>query len=302
MTDLFSAANEWISQQLGSTSGAASYLWLLFGGILASLLPCVYPIYPITAALLSARKSAISPVAHPLAYYLGLAGIYFCFGIIASITGGAFNEALRLPLTQLIIAALLFSLALATMGYLHFPVLQGKSGESEANQGQLHHTFLMGVAAGFLSSACVGPIVVSILISIAAQSEAISFLQALTAASKMLAFGAGLGLPFLLIGVFGVALPRSGSWMLKVQIAFVLLIGYFALGYAIKGLEGLELQQDSVAIIFSTALVFVASYGVQSKELPQTEKTRIALCATGALIGACALFNLTTNPASAASP
>lgn len=112
----FEQANAWLSQALGSSTGVASFLLLIWAGVLASLLPCVYPLYPITAAFLSRRESRLGRLAHPLAYYVGLALIYFTFGVVASVTGGSFNEVLRLPIANLFIGGLLVILALATAG------------------------------------------------------------------------------------------------------------------------------------------------------------------------------------------
>jgi thiol:disulfide interchange protein DsbD len=110
----FEQANAWLAHQLGAATGLASFALLLLGGALASLLPCVYPLYPITAAVLSKRQSQLGRFAHPLVYYAGMAGIYFAFGIAASLTGGSFNEVLRLPAVNLAIAGLMVLLALAT--------------------------------------------------------------------------------------------------------------------------------------------------------------------------------------------
>ena len=85
------------------------------------------------------------------------------------------------------------------------------------NSSGVTGTFMMCLGAGLLSSSCVGPFVVSILVGLATQTENLSILTTLVAASKMLAFGLGLGIPFLLIGLFGVKLPKSGNWMKYVQ-------------------------------------------------------------------------------------
>jgi hypothetical protein len=111
--------------------------------------------------------------AHPIAYYLGLIAIYFSFGIIASLTGGAFNQLLSYPLTNLSIGIFLFLLALATVDLLHIPFFGGEVDSK--NQG-LWGTGLMGAGAGLLSSACVGPIVVSVLVGIASNSTEINIL------------------------------------------------------------------------------------------------------------------------------
>ncbi|TSA37678.1 MAG: hypothetical protein D4R63_12285 [Methylococcaceae bacterium] len=91
--------NAWVEGQLASKqSSLSAYIFLMLGGLLTSLLPCVYPLYPITASIIAGRSQGDVPRAlHPSIYYVGLASIYFLFGLIAAATGGAFNEVLRIP-------------------------------------------------------------------------------------------------------------------------------------------------------------------------------------------------------------
>lgn len=273
--EMFDQLNQWVKAQLATASGPTAYLFLAVGGALASLLPCVYPLYPVTVSILRGRSSQLGRLAHPLAYYAGLASMYFGFGVIAALSGGAFNELLRLPVANLAIGALMFVLALATVGYLHFPMMG--SGLEPKNEG-LTGTWLMGAVAGLLSSACVGPVVVSILVGLAAGADAVTVSTTLAAAAKMGAFGLGVGLPILLIGVFGVALPRGGRWMVAVQWLFGVLIAYFALGYVEKGLDDAGLRDGaSGAVVTGALLVLVAAYLMQRADVPKTDRTRNAL-------------------------
>jgi len=280
---VFDQMNDWVGSQLAESTGISSYLFLFLGGAMASLLPCVYPVYPLTVNFLRNRSSKMGKFAHPLAYYLGLAGIYLLFGIIASLTGGAFNEILRLPLANLSIGILLFIMALATVDYLHLPLF---GGQIDSEHQGLGGTLLMGAGAGLLSSACVGPIVVSILIAIASNASVITFGLAATAAIKMMLFGLGVGVPVLLLGVFGLALPKSGKWMLYVQWVFAVLIGYFAYGYLVKGLNGLGISDDLTFYIFLGAvLLLIASFQLQSKEKTKQQRASFALYSLAGVIG-----------------
>ncbi len=280
---VFDSMNGWIGAQIAESTGIGSYLILFLGGAMASLLPCVYPIYPLTVNFLRNRKSKLGKFAHPLIYYLGLAAIYFLFGIIASLTGGAFNEVLRLPLANLSIGILLFIMALATIDYLHVPFFGGQLDSD--NQG-LGGTFLMGTGAGLLSSACVGPIVVSILVAIASNVGGVTAGLAATAAFKMMLFGMGVGIPVLLLGVFGLALPKSGKWMMAVQWIFAILIGYFAYGYLLKGLNGMGINDQLGFYIFIGAiLVFVAAYNLQSGGKSKQYKVKKALYTLAGILG-----------------
>lgn len=280
---MFDQINTWIGEQLATSTGPGAFLFLFLGGVLASLLPCVYPVYPMTVNFLRHRKSKLGKFAHPLTYYFGLAAIYFAFGITAALTGGAFNQFLQLPLANLTIGLLLLGMALATVDFLHLPFFGGQV-DSE-NQG-LGGTFVIGAGAGLLSSACVGPIVISILIAIASGATEITSGLTLGAAFKMMLFGMGVGIPVLLLGVFGLALPKSGRWMLYIQWVFAILIGYFAYGYLIKGLNGLG-YNDGIAnyIILGAAFFLLATYQIQTADKTKQVRFKNALFSLLGVVG-----------------
>lgn len=107
--------NTWISGQLSSADGSQlTYLWLLAGGLVASLLPCLYPLYPVTISVLRARGTA-SRWVHPLLYYLGLVMIYLVFGAFAGFGGGFLNELMQYSVTNLVIGGIFLVLALAVV-------------------------------------------------------------------------------------------------------------------------------------------------------------------------------------------
>jgi len=303
MTDSWVAhANDWLSRQLGGSTGTASFGLLFLGGVLASLLPCVYPLYPITAAVLARRQSRLGRFAHPLVYYAGLGGIYFLFGVVAAVTGGSFNDLLRLPAVNLIIGGVLVLLALATAGLLHLPAVT-RAGTDRGTG--LTNTFAMGAGAGMLSSACVGPVVVSILVSMAASVGRVTTGVVLIAATKMLLFGLGVGLPFALIGIFGLALPRSGPWMVRVQQAFAVLIGWFGVSYVLKGLCCVGLSEStSHALLAGIALLGAATFLAQSSDRDLQDRIKRTVLAVAGVIGFFVIGRslLLTSSAVAASP
>ena len=293
--------NSWVESQLASSqSSYGSYLFLMLGGLLASLLPCVYPLYPITASIIQGRanQQAVSYL-HPLFYYAGLASIYFVFGLFAAASGGAFNELLRLPVTNILLALLFLILALSTAGLIHLSWFSGNAiGD---NTPGISGTFLMGMGAGLLSSSCVGPFVVSILVGLASQTENFSIIACLQAAGKMLAFGLGLGIPFLLIGLFGVRLPKSGSWMKYVQWALGVLILYFSYTYLEKGLSGYGLSADHIKLVYLGGLSLLFSvYLWEYDQVDSVTRMQRAFCALFGVIGSTALAHgLFATPAAA---
>ncbi|TGK81711.1 protein-disulfide reductase [Leptospira noumeaensis] len=277
---MVSEIQTFIESQLSSgTFSIYSFFFLILGGFLAGLLPCVYPLYPITAGILKSRVSK-HKWSHPLVYYVGLASMYAVFGLVAGFSGGAFNSFLRYPETQVVLSILLFILGLSVAEFLYFPFFSGDLRNSV--NVSYANTFFLGAGAGLLSSPCVGPVVVSILVQlITYQTEGISILPILFTSLKMFVFGLGLGIPFLLIGVFGFALPKSGKWMKFVQWILALMILYFSYTYLEKafGLWGFDSGLSiKVFILWTLALGFLF---LQKKDGLPYEKMKSALLQMG---------------------
>lgn len=290
--DPLSSMNAWVEGQLSAHSGSAmAFLFLFLGGWLASLLPCVYPLYPITASIVKGRaKPGGARWPHPLTYFFGMAAMYAIFGLIAGVSGGAFNVILRLPAVNVAIAAIFLLLAFATCGLLHFHFFGG--GQIGDKTPGLLGTFVMGLGAGLLSSSCVGPFVISILIGIASGDAAGGFAvgAALIAAAKMLAFGVGLGTTFLVVGLFGARLPKSGTWMKYVQWALGALIAWFSYVYLEKGLSGCGFEPSAIGLVFAGALLLLfAVFRLQPDSFEPSQRMERALLALLAVISILAL-------------
>lgn len=281
---MLDSLNGWIGEHLAASTGAGSFLWLFLGGAVASLLPCVYPVYPMTAHFLRTRtpdnSRGAARFAHPLAYYFGMGAMYLSFGLIAASTGGAFNSVLRTPEANLFIGSFLMLLALSTVDWIHLPFF---GGQYDTERKGLLGTWLMGAGAGLLSSACVGPIVVGILVAFAAGTTEVSWASVSVAGVKMALFGLGVGLPILLIGVFGMQLPRGGRWMRGVQWAFGGLIAYFAWGYLAKSLVLLHLPTSLIA--WAVLFVLAVRAWLPGEDAHRNPRALWALAGVVAILG-----------------
>ena len=87
-----------ISQQLLNGNPLLALPALFLGGVLTSLTPCVYPMIPITAAIVGGQSagettSRLRPVLLTLTYVIGLAMVYSALGVFAGITGTLFGSA-----------------------------------------------------------------------------------------------------------------------------------------------------------------------------------------------------------------
>jgi thiol:disulfide interchange protein DsbD len=248
-------------------------LLTLLAGLLSAATPCVYPMIPITARILMGRggdNRALGRI-HALAYFGGIILIYALLGFIAALTGGGFNELLRIPTVLLLFAILFTLLGLSMVGLFEIEIpnsIASRVDSSTSSRTGVAGTALMGVGAGLIVSPCVGPVVVFILTQIAAQIAAADAGTGggLSSAGKMLygsflmaGYGAGLGIPFLVVGFFSARLARPGPWMTAVRVALGLVILYFAWDYFHKALDTAGAPRSaSNAILTGAVLIFLA--------------------------------------------
>jgi thioredoxin:protein disulfide reductase len=208
------------------------FLGVFAAGILASLTPCVYPMIPITMAIVGAKGSGKARGFQlSLMLVLGMAVTYTALGVIAASSGQAFGAFAQHP-AFLIPVSLIFTLfALSLFGAFEIRLptaLQSRLQESGPRKGFLG-AFLMGLVLGPLSAPCVGPVIGTILLAIAAEG------QVLLGALQLFTFALGMGLLFVAVGTFSASLPRSGEWLVKLKRA----MGLVALGFAVWNLRNL---------------------------------------------------------------
>ncbi len=237
-------------------------LWLSFGlmllaGLLSAATPCVYPMLPITAMFIVNRANGNrgKEKHHALVYFGGIILTYGLLGLIAGMTGGAFNAVMQSAWANLLLAVFFTAFALALLGYFELSFMQSQVYSLDQQSSKikgLTGTWLMGCLAGLVISPCVGPIVFALLLQVADEiaekaaalalvEQQISmgerFMIALTGSVQMTGFGVGVGLPFFIISIVRLnKLPKAGLWLNKVKYAFGFLILYFAYTYLTKGL------------------------------------------------------------------
>src|SRR5687767_14324 len=94
---------------------------LFAGGVLTSLNPCIYPMIPITAAIVGGQEVATvngtrnrtRPILLTLTYAVGLASVYSALGVLAGLTGTLFGTVSTNPWLYFAMANLLILTALA---------------------------------------------------------------------------------------------------------------------------------------------------------------------------------------------
>ncbi|MBL7544895.1 MAG: thioredoxin family protein [Bdellovibrionaceae bacterium] len=200
-------------------------------GIITSFTPCIFPMIPITLAILnnhSEQRTRLTNFLISVVYVLGIATTYSTLGLVAAKSGMLFGSLLSNPYVLTFICSLFFLMALSMYGVfeLHMPnFITQRFGKGSKHKGYLG-AFLSGLFAGIVASPCVGPVLVSILTFVSTrQSVLFGFFLLFT-------YALGLGLIFILLGSsteLTKKLPRSGPWLetTKFILGSLMLVGFF---------------------------------------------------------------------------
>lgn len=204
-----------IEAQIESNLLLALVLIFIFG-FLTSLTPCVYPLIPITLAVVGARSahktSKLQAFALSCVYVLGIATTYSLLGVIAAKTGALFGQALSYPGVVIGFAVLFFAMALSIFGVFEIAVPASITNRFQSSTGKKSTlgAYTAGLLAGIVASPCVGPVLVGVLAYIAkTQSTVLGFILLFT-------FAMGMGILFIVLGTFSSFIskvPKSGPWM-----------------------------------------------------------------------------------------
>lgn len=193
---------------------------LLFGaGVLTSLTPCVYPMIPITVALVGGEstgaRSRWRPFALTLSYAIGLALVYALLGVLAGLSGTLFGSVSTNPWLLFAMGnlLLLFGLAMLDVFKVRLPsgaVAWGSRFGPESTAG----VFAMGATSGLVAAPCGAPAFAAVLTFVGATgSAALGFLY-------LVVFSLGMTALLVVIGLSAgalAALPKAGVWTLWVK-------------------------------------------------------------------------------------
>ena len=211
------------------TSWWGILLFGFFGGLLALLTPCVWPMIPMTVSFfLKKSKSRSKSVGDAIIYALSIIVIYLILGIAITLIFGAgkLNEIATSAVFNLIFFGLLVVFAISFFGAFEITLPSRWSNavdsKAESTTG-IVSIFFMAFTLVLVSFSCTGPIIGTLLVEAASRGDILG------PAVGMGGFALGLALPFGLFAFFPSMLkelPRSGSWLntVKVVLGFVELI------------------------------------------------------------------------------
>ena len=204
-------------------------LAVMFGaGVLTSLTPCVYPMIPITSAVIAGTAKEDQPksrtIGLTLTYAVGLAMLYATLGAIAGLSGQIFGTVSASPWAKLAIGNLLVIFALAMFDVIPVPVprkLLERAAQTEG--GSYGAVFVMGAMSGVVAAPCGAPAFAVVLTWVAATGAG------LMGFVYLFVFSLGMTSLLVAVGLFSgtlAILPNSGVWMVWVKrVAGVIMIG-----------------------------------------------------------------------------
>jgi cytochrome c-type biogenesis protein len=210
------------------------------GGVLTSLTPCIYPMIPITAAIVGGTSVATPgsrakwrPVALTFSYVLGLALVYSALGLFAGMSGTLFGSVSTNPWLYLAMANVLLIAALAMLDVvpIRIPTRTLEWATNTGAAGRLSGAFSMGALSGLVAAPCSAPVMAAVLTWVAStKSAALGFLY-------LFVFSLGMCTLLVVVGVGSgtiARLPRAGVWMLWVKRFFALVMVGVAEYYLVK--------------------------------------------------------------------
>jgi cytochrome c-type biogenesis protein len=211
---------------------------LFAGGVLTSLTPCVYPMIPITAAIVGGQTagapvSRLRPVLLTLTYVVGLALVYSALGVFAGLTGTLFGSVSTNPWLYFAMANVLVLAALSMLDVVPIRLPAGimNRAATMGTAGRFSGAFVMGAMSGLVAAPCSAPVMAAVLTWVTVtHSAALGFLYLLTFSLGMCALLVVVGL-----STGGLArLPRAGAWMVTVKRIFALVMLGAAEYYLVK--------------------------------------------------------------------
>lgn len=235
----FSAITDKLS---GSPVTALPLLFL--AGVLTSLTPCIYPMIPITAAIVGGESasrggasagvtSRLRPLLLSLTYVLGLSLVYAGLGLFAGLTGTMFGRISTNPWLYFAMANVLVLAALSMLDVfpVRLPAFLTQRAATAGTGGRFGGAFAMGAMSGLVAAPCSAPVMIAVLTWVTETKSAwLGFVY-------LFAFSLGMCTLLVVVGVSSGTvsrLPRAGLWMVRVKKVFGIVMLGVAEYYLVK--------------------------------------------------------------------
>lgn len=211
----------------------------LIFGFAAVLMPCIFPMLPLTVSFFTKRGGSRSKaVGQAIIYGLSIIIIYVALGMLVTIVFG--SDALNALSTNGIFNFFFF-LLLVVFGAsflgafeITLPSSFVNKIDAKSDQGGLLGIFFMAFSLALVSFSCTGPLIGTLLVDAASRGERLG------PAVGMFGFSLALAIPFALFALFPSllkSLPKSGGWLNSVKVV----LGFLELALALKFLSNVDL-------------------------------------------------------------
>ena len=219
-------------------------LWQIFitgllGGFTALLLPCIYPLLPLTVSFFTKQGGNRSKAALKSGIYgISIILIYVLLGLIITVIFGsdALNALATNGVFNIFFFLLLVVFGISFLGAFEITLPSSLANKLDANsdRGGLAGIFFMAATLVVVSFSCTGPIIGTLLVDAASKGERLG------PAIGMFGFSLALAIPFTIFALFPSllkTLPKSGGWLNSVKVV----LGFLELAFALKFLSNVDL-------------------------------------------------------------
>jgi thiol:disulfide interchange protein DsbD len=210
-----------------ATHGVAGFILVaMLGGLVSLVMPCVYPLIPITLTYFikqgagSRAKGAVLSSAYSAGIILVFTGVGFLFSILLGEDGA--RKFASNPWVNSGVAALFLWFAFSLFGLYDIALPSWITGSlTGQRRGGAGGAFILGALFSVVTFTCTIPIAANILAVSASEGAGLKFIGLLS----MLAYSGTMAAPFFVLGLFPSLLkevPKSGGWLhtVKVTAAF----------------------------------------------------------------------------------
>ncbi|ELH4809830.1 protein-disulfide reductase DsbD [Vibrio vulnificus] len=215
-------------------------------GVGLAFTPCVLPMYPILTSIVlgSGKLSQRRALGLSLVYVQGMALTYTLLGLVVASAGLQFQAAMQHPYVLIGLSILFVTLALSMFGVYTLQLPSGvqtwlNNLSNKQQGGSSAGVFAMGAISGLVCSPCTTAPLSGALLYVAQSGDL------LTGGVALYALAMGMGIPLILVAVFGnKLLPKAGGWMDRVKTLF----GFVLLAAPIFLLERILPEMWSTAL------------------------------------------------------
>lgn len=216
-----------------------------FGGLIALLTPCVFPMIPLTVSFFTKgagtrKKGLVNAILYGVFIFLIYLLLSVPFHLLDSIAPEILNNISTNVTLNIIFFIIFIVFAFSFFGYYEITLpssWSSKMDDKASSFGGVIGIFFMALTLALVSFSCTGPILGSLLggsLTTDGGATQLSF--------GMGGFGLALALPFALFALFPnwlSSLPKSGGWLNTVKVV----LGFIELALAFKFLSNADLVE-----------------------------------------------------------